>query len=81
MAREVYDKATFFLFVAAVLGAAVWQWRRHPWSHCGLLVGMAAGMIVLFNGFLVVTYVVLFPAVWRRTPTPTSAMRRNSRSP
>ena len=62
MAREVDQKATFFLFVAAVLGAAAWQWRRDPWSRRGLLVGMAAGVIVLFNGFLVVTYVVLFPA-------------------
>ena len=41
MAREIYQKATFFLFVAAVLGAAAWQWRRHPWSHRGLLVAMA----------------------------------------
>jgi hypothetical protein len=61
MAREIYQKATFFLFVAAVLGAAVWQWRRHPWSRRGLLIGMATGVIVLFNAFLVVTYVVLFP--------------------
>jgi hypothetical protein len=45
-----------------VLGAAVWQWRRHPWSRRGLLLGMAAIVIMLFNGFLVATYVVQFPA-------------------
>jgi hypothetical protein len=61
--REIYEKATFFLFAAAVLGVAVWQCRRHAWSRHGLLVGMTAGVIILFNGFLIVTYVVQFPAI------------------
>jgi hypothetical protein len=61
MARVIFQKATMFLFVAAVLGATVWQWRRDPWSRRGLLLGIASGVIVLFNGFLLATYVIHFP--------------------
>ncbi len=61
MARVIYQKATLSLFVAAVLAATVRQWRRDKWGRRGVLLGLTAGTIVLFNGFLVVTYVVHFP--------------------
>ena len=61
MARVIFQKATLSLFVAAVLAAAVWQRRRDKWGRRDVLLGLTAGTIVLFNGFLVVTYVVHFP--------------------
>jgi hypothetical protein len=60
MARVIYQKATLSLFVIAVLATTIWQWWRDPWSRRGVLLGLSAGTIVLFNGFLVVTYVVHF---------------------
>jgi hypothetical protein len=60
----IYRKATFFLFVAALLGVAARWLRRDPWSLEGRLLGMIAGAVVLFNGFLLFTYVAHFPAAW-----------------
>jgi hypothetical protein len=62
MLRIAVQKATLFVLIAAALGVAVWQCRRDPWSRRGLLFMLTAGVVVLFNGFLVVTYVVHFPA-------------------
>lgn len=61
MARVIFEKATLSLFEVAVLALTIWQWRRDPWSRRGICLGMASGVLVLFNGFLVVTYVVHFP--------------------
>ncbi len=60
----MFRKATFFLFVAALLGLAAQRLRRDPWSLEGRLLGMIAGVVVLFNGFLLFTYVAHFPAAW-----------------
>jgi hypothetical protein len=62
MLRIAVQKATLFVLIAAALAVAVWQCRRDPWSRRGLLFMLTAGVVVLFNGFLVVTYVVHFPA-------------------
>lgn len=61
MLRIAVQKATLFVLIAAALAAAVWQCRRDPWSRRGLLFMTTAGVVILFNGFLIVTYVVHFP--------------------
>ncbi len=61
IARAIFEKATFFLCLAAVLLAWVPAFRRDRWSRESLLLGMIAGVTVLFNGFLVFTYVAHFP--------------------
>jgi hypothetical protein len=60
----MFRKATFFLCVAALLVLAVRQLRRAPWTAEGRLLGLISGVIVLFNGFLLFTYVAHFPAPW-----------------
>jgi hypothetical protein len=60
----MFRKATFFLCVAALLALAVRRLRRDPWSLGGRLLGMIGGVIVLFNGFLLFTYVAHFSASW-----------------
>ena len=60
----MFRKATFFLFVAALLAFAAQRLRRDPWSAQGRLLGMIAGVVILFNGFLLFTYVAHFPAAW-----------------
>jgi len=60
----MFRKATFFLCVAALLALTVRWLRRRPWSFEGRLLGMIAGTIILFNGFLLFTYVAHFPAPW-----------------
>jgi hypothetical protein len=62
MLRVAVQKATLFVLIAAALAVAVWQCRRDAWSRRGLQFMLTAGVVVLFNGFLVVTYVVHFPA-------------------
>lgn len=61
IARAIFEKATFFLCLAAVLIAWVPAFRRDRWSRESLLLGMIAGVTVLFNGFLVFTYIAHFP--------------------
>ena len=52
-------QATFFLCMFAVLLASV-LWLRHDrWSRDALLLGTCAGVIVLFNGFLLFTDIVV----------------------
>ncbi|HEY7578072.1 MAG TPA: hypothetical protein VH855_10785 [Acetobacteraceae bacterium] len=57
-------KATFFLCIAALLVLSARVLRRRPWSSQGRLLAMICGVIVLFNGFLLFTYVAHFPAEW-----------------
>ena len=63
MLRAMVQKATFFLCLAVVLGAWVLAFRRARWSRDSLLLGMIGGVSVLFNGFLVFTYVAHFPTL------------------
>ena len=60
----MFRKATFFLCVAALFVLSVRVLRRTPWSSQGRLLGMICGVMVLFNGFLLFTYVAHFPAAW-----------------
>ena len=60
----MFRKATFFLCVAALLGLVGWRLRRGRWTAEAHLLGMIAGVILLFNGFLLFTYVAHFPAEW-----------------
>lgn len=57
---SMVKKATYFLFEAATLAAAVWQLRRDPWSERGLLLALCLGIIPLYNVFLVFTYIAHF---------------------
>jgi hypothetical protein len=58
--RTIAQKAAFFLCMAAVLAAWVLRLRRDAWSREGVLFGMIVGVTVLFNGFLVFTYIAHF---------------------
>jgi hypothetical protein len=60
----MFRKATFFLCIVALLGLTVSVMRRRPWSAEGRLLAMISSVIVLFNGFLLFTYVAHFPAQW-----------------
>jgi hypothetical protein len=60
----MFRKATFFLCVLILLWLTVQVMRRRPWSDEGRLLAMIGGVIVLFNGFLLFTYVAHFPAEW-----------------
>jgi hypothetical protein len=60
----MFSKATFFLCVAVLLVLSIRALRSKPWSSHSRLLGMIAGVIVLFNGFLLFTYVAHFPAEW-----------------
>jgi hypothetical protein len=60
MLVEMFHKATFFLCLFAVLIASVLRARRAPWSRDTLLLGVSAAVIVLFNGFLLFTYIAHF---------------------
>ena len=64
MLVAMFQKATFFLCVAAALGLAVIQMRRDPWSREGHELSLIAGTILLFTGFLLFTYVAHFPPSW-----------------
>ncbi len=61
IARAIFEKATFFLCLAVVPLAWLPALRRNRWSRDTLLLGMIAGVTVLFNGFLVFTYIAHFP--------------------
>ena len=61
IARAVVQKATFFVCLIVVLVAWIPALRRDRWSRESLTLGMIAGVTVLFNGFLVFTYVAHFP--------------------
>ncbi len=61
IARAIFEKATFFLCLAAVLLAWLPAFRRDRWNRESLLLGMIVGVTLLFNGFLVFTYIAHFP--------------------
>jgi hypothetical protein len=59
--RAIFQKAMFFLCLLLVLGAWAPALRRDRWSRESLTLGMIVGITVLFNGFLVFTYIAHFP--------------------
>ncbi|MGH7088253.1 MAG: hypothetical protein ACREFQ_05080, partial [Stellaceae bacterium] len=60
MLHSMFRKATYFLFMAVALGAAIRQLWRNPWDEAGILLGLFLGLTLLFNAFLVFTYVAHF---------------------
>ena len=64
MLMAMFQKATFFLCVAVVLGLAAVRMWRDPWSRQGHELSLIAGTILLFTGFLLFTYVAHFPPDW-----------------
>ena len=64
IAFAVFQKATYFALVAALLVAGVVEARRRPWGHTAVVVALGAALVAGFNGFLLFTYVAHFPAVW-----------------
>jgi hypothetical protein len=64
MLKAMVEPLTYFIFIAILLVLAIRRLRRDAWSKEGLVLGLCVGMIVLFNGFLVFTYVAHFPPSW-----------------
>lgn len=63
MGKAIVQKAAFFLCQGAVLAGGVWALRRARWQRDDMLLVMALGVTLLFNGFLVFTYIAHFPPV------------------
>ncbi len=64
IAWAIFQKATYFIAVAALLYAAWREARRRPWQHAAIVLALGAGLVAGFNAFLLFTYVAHFPAVW-----------------
>ncbi len=64
IAWAIFQKATYFIAVAALLYAAWREARLRPWQHAAILLALGAGLVAGFNAFLLFTYVAHFPAVW-----------------
>ncbi len=64
IAWAIFQKATYFIAVGALLYAAWREARRRPWQHAAIVLALGAGLVVGFNAFLLFTYVAHFPAVW-----------------
>lgn len=59
--RTIIQKATFYLCLLAVLALAVATWRRTPRSFEATLLALIAGTAILYNGFVLFTYIAHFP--------------------
>lgn len=59
--RTIVQKATFYLCLIAVIVGAVLTWRRSPRSWEATLLALIVGTAVLYNGFLLFTYIAHFP--------------------
>ncbi len=64
IAWAIFQKATYFAAVAAVLYAAWREARLRPWQRPAIVLALGAGLVAGFNAFLLFTYVAHFPAVW-----------------
>ncbi len=60
----IFQKATYFIAIGALLAAAVIEARRRPWQRAAIVLALGAGLVAGFNAFLLFTYVAHFPAVW-----------------
>lgn len=61
MLQAIMQKATLFLCLGVVVAGGIWAFCRARWHRDGVLLMMAAGVTVLFNAFLVFTYIAHFP--------------------
>ena len=59
--RTVVQKATLYLCLIGVILGAVLTWRRSPRSWEATLLALIVGTAVLYNGFLLFTYIAHFP--------------------
>ncbi len=64
IAFAIFQKATYFALVLALLAAAVLEARRRPWGQAAVVLALGAALVAGFNAFLLFTYVAHFPAVW-----------------
>ncbi len=64
IAWAIFQKATYFIAVGALLYAAWREARLRPWRHAAIVLALGAGLVAGFNAFLLFTYVAHFPAVW-----------------
>ncbi len=64
IAWAIFQKATYFIAIAALLYAAWREARRRAWQHAAIVLALGAGLVAGFNAFLLFTYVAHFPAVW-----------------
>ena len=64
IAWAIFQKATYFIAIAAMLAAALLEARRRPWQQPAIILALATGLVAGFNAFLLFTYVAHFPAVW-----------------
>lgn len=61
MLHAIVQKATLFVCLGVVLAGGVWALCRAQWQRDGVLLMLAAGVTLLFNAFLVFTYIAHFP--------------------
>jgi hypothetical protein len=61
MLRVIIQKATLYLCLFAVIGAAIHHWRHHPWAPETIPLGLISLTSLFYLGFLTLTYVVHFP--------------------
>ena len=63
MLKYVIEKPIVYLCIAASLAVLAWRLRRGRVDATTHVLGMAASVFVLYNGFLVLTYIGHFPGV------------------
>jgi hypothetical protein len=59
---EIAEKPVYFGGTAAALAAWPLLWWQQGWTSTTRLLAYHAGLLVLYNGFLVFTYLALFPS-------------------
>ena len=64
IAWAMFQKATYFIAIGAMLFAAWREARLRAWQHAAVVLALGAGLVAGFNAFLLFTYVAHFPAVW-----------------
>ncbi len=64
MLHAAWQKATFFIVQLGVFAALALECRKTGWVRTKLLLTVSTISIVLFNGFLIFTYIAHFPPDW-----------------
>lgn len=60
--KTIFEKATLFLCLFAVIAGAILTWRRSARSSEATQLALIAGVAVFYNAFVLFTYVAHFPA-------------------
>jgi hypothetical protein len=61
MLKDVLEKSYFFAMAALAVGALVWRLRRHGLDLTTRVAALFAGVLLVYNAALVLTYVGHFP--------------------